>query len=303
MTTMVADATAIPLADDSVKLIVTSPPYCDARTYGINAQRDCAEWIDWMLKVVAECVRVCVGPVIMVAASVTRDRNYWPACEGLMYEWWRRGGSMYRPAYWHRVGIPGSGGDDWLRADVEYVMCFKRPGALPSFNVANIGHAPKWAPGGEMSHRLSDGTRRNQWGGTEKTTCRVASGDLKYVKRPGHRFHTKRTAHGDMQDQSYAPPAIANPGNLIRVKVGGGLLGDPLAHKNEAPFPEKLVEFFILGWSKPGDVVYDPFIGSGTTKVVADRHGRIGIGSDLRMSQCQLTRVRSGNDTKMLWAV
>jgi DNA modification methylase len=43
-----ADATALPLADASVDLVFTSPPYVDARTYGIGAQRDCVEWIDWM---------------------------------------------------------------------------------------------------------------------------------------------------------------------------------------------------------------------------------------------------------------
>ena len=36
-----------------------------------------------------------------------------------------------RPCYWHRVGIPGSGGKQWLRADVEYVMAFQeKPGKI-----------------------------------------------------------------------------------------------------------------------------------------------------------------------------
>jgi hypothetical protein len=89
-----------------VDLTVTSPPYCDARTYGINAQRGCVEWVEWMLRVVAECQRVTRGPVIIVAAGVTRDRNYQPGCEGLMYLWWKRGGDcqLYRPVFWHRVG-------------------------------------------------------------------------------------------------------------------------------------------------------------------------------------------------------
>lgn len=36
------DAAMIPLADHSVDLIFGSPPYCDARTYGIGAQRGCS---------------------------------------------------------------------------------------------------------------------------------------------------------------------------------------------------------------------------------------------------------------------
>src|SRR5262249_44185366 len=43
------DAGRLPLADRSVDLVFGSPPYCDARTYGIAAQRDCGEWIRWML--------------------------------------------------------------------------------------------------------------------------------------------------------------------------------------------------------------------------------------------------------------
>src|SRR5262249_50384733 len=160
--------------DGSVDLVFGSPPYCDARTYGIGAQRDCAEWVAWMLDVTAEALRVARNCVVWIAAGVTRDRTYWPACEGLMWEWWRQNvrsgvwqdgielpgtaGSAYRPCYWHRVGIAGSGGDQWFRSDVEYAMCFKRLGKLAWSDNTAKGHPPKWAPGGEMSHRLTDGT-------------------------------------------------------------------------------------------------------------------------------------------------
>lgn len=45
-----------------------------------------------------------------------------------------------------------------------------------------------------------------------------------------------------------------------------------------APFPEAIAEGHILSWSNPGDVVLDPFLGSGTTGVCAVRHGRNFIG-------------------------
>src|SRR6185312_10038284 len=111
------DATRIALADNSVDLIIGSPPYCDARTYGIGAQRDARAWVAWMLDVTAEAVRVSRGLVLWVCAGVTRDHCYWPACEGLSWEWFKRGGQMWRPCIWHRVGIPGSGGKKWLRSD------------------------------------------------------------------------------------------------------------------------------------------------------------------------------------------
>ena len=77
VTILHADAEHLPLADRSVDLVFGSPPYCDARTYGIKAQRKCVEWVEWMLRCTAEAQRVCRGPVLWVAAGVTRKRNCW----------------------------------------------------------------------------------------------------------------------------------------------------------------------------------------------------------------------------------
>ena len=155
------DALRLPLPDRSVDLVFGSPPYCDARTYGIGAQRDCQAWVDWMLDVTAEALRVSRGAVVWVAAGVTRDRTYWPACEGLMWKWWCLGGSMYRPCYWHRVGVQGSGGNQWFRSDIENVMCFKRDGELPWSDNTAMGNAPKYGLGGKMTNRTKNGKRVN----------------------------------------------------------------------------------------------------------------------------------------------
>ena len=52
-------------------------------------------------------------------------------------------------------------------------------------------------------------------------------------------------------------------------------------NKFPAPFPEELVENCILSCTDEGDVVYDPFLGSGTTAVAAKRLGRKYIGSEI----------------------
>lgn len=274
----VADAAKLPLEDKSVDLVCGSPPYCDARTYGIGAQRDCEAWVAWMLDVTTEALRVSRGPVIWVAAGVTRDRNYWPACEGLMWEWYKRGGSMYRPVYWHRVGIPGSGHDDWFRADIEYCMCFKQPGALPWSDNTAMGHPPIWGPGGAMSNRLADGKRVNPWGGGSTSAGRKINGE----KIPPSR-NIKKTA-----EELAVMPAIANPGTLLKTINGGGHLGHDLAHESEAPYPEGVPEFFIRSLCPPSGLVCDPFSGSGTTVATAVKHHRRGIGFDLRQSQVDL---------------
>lgn len=268
---VMGDAVRLPFPDQCFSLVLGSPPYVDARLYledgrDLGISRGCPEWVEWMLSVTAEAQRVCRGPVVWIAAGVTRDRNYWPACEGLMWEWFARGGHAYRPCYWHRVGIPGSGGDQWFRADVEYAMCFKRPGALPWTDNTAMGEPPKFAPGGEVSHRRSDGQRVNGLCSTKRGT----DGTLKYEKT------------------GYIPPEKANPGCLVRTNVGGGLLGSPIAHENEAPFPEALAEHFLRSLCPPGGTVLDPFSGSATTAAVAAKHGRRGLGFDLRRSQCEL---------------
>lgn len=69
-------------------------------------------------------------------------------------------------------------------------------------------------------------------------------------------------------------------------------MGSKLAHENEAPFPESLVMPFVLSYCRPGGIVLDPFIGSGTTAVVAERHGRACIGIDVRPDQIELAKER-----------
>lgn len=317
-----ADVTRLPLPDKSVDLVFGSPPYLDARTYGIGAVRNLEQWTSWMMEVNREAVRVCRGLVLWVVAGVTRDWCYQPGPEALLADWVRSGGIAWRPAYWRRVGIPGSGGKQWLRADVEYVLAFtENRGLLPIAcdNTAN-GHPPKYAPGGEMSYRLTDGSRRDKFGNTghsSSTSGRKKSGQFK-PPRWGVGGDMPETAGGDTRrrrklvtiprdgqhqnQQDYVEPVLANPGNLITTKVGGGHMGNKLASENEAPFPESLAKWFIRAWCPPGGIVLDPFSGSGTTVCVARQLNRIGIGCDLRMSQCKLglKRLRQGQQKELV---
>ncbi len=63
---------------DSIDMIFASPPYCDARTYGIDAARGCEVWVNWMLDLSEAAAAACRGPVFWVLAGVTRRRCYWP---------------------------------------------------------------------------------------------------------------------------------------------------------------------------------------------------------------------------------
>ena len=59
-----------------------------------------------------------------------------------------------------------------------------------------------------------------------------------------------------------------------------------------APFPEELVKNCLLLSTKPGDIVFDPFMGSGTTALVAEKAGRRWIGCELDEKYISMTNER-----------
>ena len=152
------------------------------------------------------------------------------------------------------------------------------------------------------SHR--DVSRRDKWGGTGHASSgegRNPDGSFKTRNRKsfaekvgaGAKVHTKND--GDkMREQAYLPPVLANPGNVIKCKVGGGLLGHPLAHENEAPYPLRLAEWYVRSFCQPGGTVLDPFVGSGTTAHAAIVGGRQCIGIDAREDQIAIANRRIG---------
>jgi len=326
------------LPPDSADLIFTSPPYEQARLYleggeDLGVSRKTEEWVSWMVEVFRECSRVCRGLVAFVVEGQTKNFRYSAGPALLMADLHRAGFNLRKPAVFHRNGIPGSGGPDWLRNDWEWIICATRPGKLPWSNNTAMGHKPKWAPGGEMSYRLADGSKRNEWGGTghatggegrkrngeHKTRPRTKGGNPKDSCKG--RLVTRGQSNGDTQTEgAYFPPVLANPGNApeatytasqvaemlqeesdwIHCKVGGGQMGHNLAHKNEAPFPESLADFFVLSFCPPGGIVCDPFSGSGTTIASAVKNRRRAIGCDLRASQVDLTNCRVADTQPLL---
>lgn len=82
--------------------------------------------------------------------------------------------------------------------------------------------------------------------------------------------------------------------NIWRYGVGGGSTGHP------AVFPQKLAEDHIESWSVPGDVILDPFMGSGTTGIACATTGRkfIGIELDGEYYRIAHKRVTGAYETK-----
>lgn len=82
--------------------------------------------------------------------------------------------------------------------------------------------------------------------------------------------------------------------NIFPYNVGTSSSKDKIAFQHPAIFPEKLVEDQIYTWTKEGDIVYDCFMGSGTTAKVAHQMNRNWIGSEISSEYVEIAWERLG---------
>jgi site-specific DNA-methyltransferase (adenine-specific) len=241
------------LAPQSVDLVIGSPPYAEkGERYGSKVKWPTAQWVEWMLEVTHESVRISRNCVVWIVNGSVRDRRYLPAVEGLIYRAHLEGIACERPCIWHKNAPPNR--RDWFGNDWEYCVAFRPENSTRYFDWEAIAEPPKHSSGGRFRQRATNGERR--MGG------------------------------------EYPKGKLARPRDVFRVTVGGGHLGSKLAHLNEAPFPVGIVEPFIKTLCPPGGTVLDPFAGSSSTGDVASRHGRRYIGIDCRESQIELSKRR-----------
>ena len=105
-------------------------------------------------------------------------------------------------------------------------------------------------------------------------TKRLSDGSLLKLKRAGYSKYGRRT-------------------NVWEYLIGKGhSASDNIAYQHPAIFPEKLVQDHITSWSNPGDVVFDPMCGSGTTCKIAKLNKRDFIGIDISSEYCKIAEER-----------
>lgn len=99
---------------------------------------------------------------------------------------------------------------------------------------------------------------------------------------PGVKFHgTQRTTDGSLIQ--IAPKVVADtkcPGTILKYSAST-TERNKTKNLHPAPFPDKLAKDMILAFSKENDTVYDPFVGSGTTAIMAANNNRHFIGGDI----------------------
>lgn len=80
--------------------------------------------------------------------------------------------------------------------------------------------------------------------------------------------------------------------NVFRYSVGSKSATDKIAFKHPAIFPEKLADDMIRTWTNEGDLVLDPFMGSGTTAKMALLLGRDFVGMEISKDYCDIAERR-----------
>lgn len=89
----------------------------------------------------------------------------------------------------------------------------------------------------------------------------------------------EKTNGGNWTIDAPMKSGIAQPGNVLKIAASA-------TAEHSAAFPVGLPSFFIRAFSDPGDIIVDPFMGSGTTCIAAENHGRQSRGIEISPEYC-----------------
>jgi DNA modification methylase len=236
-----------------VDLILTSPPYPDARkveAYGAEFDTSMAGYqklgdaVFEALKPGGVCALNIDGPVRIWRPELGESERSLIAFK-VAIDWAERAGFRYvEHCAYMRNGVPGLFGPRW-RSGWEPVHVFARPGAPVHFD-----------PGAFTLASQMPGKKQQNVGGRTKSNKRSSE----QVNRGARRT----------SDRKHATTATAAPASRG--------LTDP---DHSAPFSRILADAYVLCYAPPGGTVGDPFVGSGTVAFACHRHGRSFIGGDL----------------------
>jgi len=236
------------LPDHSVDLIFTSPPYADRRTATYGGIRPDA-YVAWFLPIASELLRVLkpTGTFILNIKERTVDGERHPYVLQLIMALREQGWLWTEEFVWHKKNSYPGKWPNRFRDAWERLLQFNVERRFHMYQEAVMVPVGEWAK--TRLQRLStvDQTRDDS---------RVGSG------------FGKRIANWLGRDRAY-------PTNVLHLATECG------NRQHSAAFPEALPEWFIKLFTRTGDTVLDPFLGSGTTCVVAQRMGRRSIGIEI----------------------
>jgi DNA modification methylase len=298
------------LAGAVANLAVTSPPYAKQRDYDTDSEFRPVppdEYVDWFEPVsvnVADHLAEDGSWFINIKSTAEELDNQLYVMDLVIAHARRWGWHFATEFCWERIGVP-----KWVKRrfknQFEPVYQFTRgdwkirPDAVrhPSDSVPVPGGPgtgdTNWKNrqggggslfgGANVSANQGKPSRATDVQGTPGVTSDVPGGGL----YPRTRVTKDMISDRQGQGGAYGPtggvhggpesvPGLAYPGNRLPT-----FSGSHTATGHTAAFPVGLPQFFVRAYTDAGDVVYDPFCGSGSTLLAADNEGRTGYGMEI----------------------
>ena len=240
------------LPDNCIDLTVTSPPYDNLRKYN---------GFSWDFEAVArELYRVTKpgGVVVWVVGDATINGSETGTSFRQALFFMDCGFRLHDTMIYHKNALPMN--HNRYEQDFEYMFVFSK-GKPKTFNPIRI---PCKYPEGENA-------RKNSFYSATDEINRRARSEKK--RKPVGKDKIK--------------------GNIWYFTTGKNhSTKDAVAFQHPAIFPERLAEDHIKSWSNPGDIVLDPFMGSGTTAKMALLNNRNYIGFEISKEYCEIAKDR-----------
>jgi site-specific DNA-methyltransferase (adenine-specific) len=236
------------IRDNSIDLVFTSPPYADQRksTYGgIHPDK----YVEWFLPLSEELLRVLkpTGTFVLNIKEKVTDGERSTYVMELILAMRKQGWIWTEEFIWHKKNSYPGKWPNRFRDSWERLLQFNKNKKFTMYQDEVMVPMGDWAK--SRLRKLSDTDKR-------RDNSKVGSGFGKNISNWVDR------------DKAY-------PSNVLHLAT------ECSNKKHSAAFPEELPEWFIKLFTKPGDVVLDPFMGSGTTNMVAQRMKRNSIGIEI----------------------
>lgn len=235
--------------DNSVDLIFTSPPYADSRanTYGgIHPDR----YVEWFMPIANELKRVLkpTGTFILNIKEKVVDGERHTYVIELILEMRRQGWLWTEEFMWHKKNSHPGKWPNRLRDAWERLIQFNKDKKFLMYQENVMIPVGDWAK--QRLRNLSETDKK-------RDPSRVGSGFGKNIS-------------------NWLGREMVYPNNVLYLAT------ECNNKSHSATFPNALPEWFIKLFTKEDDVVLDPFMGSGTTILVANRMGRKAIGIEIQ---------------------
>jgi site-specific DNA-methyltransferase (adenine-specific) len=277
------------IPDSFADLVFTSPPYADSRkrTYGGIHPDD---YVDWFAPFGEQLLRVLKPTgsfVLNIKEKVVNGERHTYVID-LIHALKKQGWLWTEEYIWHKKNCYPGKWPNRFRDAWERCLQFTKNKDFHMYQDSVRVPMGNWKD--SRLRKLSETDRR-------RDESKVNSGFGKKIENwigrelayPTNVLRVEPEPHDPTNSLREQKKEKDNPTNVLHLATECG-------NKNHsAAFPEALPAWFINLFTQSGDVVLDPFLGSGTTAIAARRLGRHFIGIELKAEYCELARNQLGN--------